>query len=268
MMVVITITALKNINHFLLDMDGTIYLGQQLIEGALPFLRLLKEQGREAIFVTNNSSKNRFDYQRKLKRMGISVNPEKIYTSGEATIRYLQKESPGANVFLLGTPVLEKDFKNAGFTLVKDSKPDVVVVGFDTTLTYGKLWQACDHIRDGVVYLATHADLNCPLEEGLYMPDAGAIISFIEASTGQKPLVIGKPNLHMLEGILTKYSLQKEDIAVVGDRLYTDIEMGLATGVTTILVLSGETNKQMYEQSGLKIPHVFPSVKEIGQALT
>jgi len=248
-------------------MDGTIYLGQQLIEGTPVFLELLDKQGRKAIFVTNNSSKNRFDYQRKLCKMGIDIESTAIYTSGEATIRYLLNRSPGANIFLLGTPTLAKDFTDAGFTLVTDSKPDLVVVGFDTTLTYKKLWQACDYLQDGAAYLATHADLNCPLENGRYMPDAGAIIKFIEASTGKAPLVIGKPSLHMLEGILTKYSLKKEEIAIVGDRLYTDMKLGLDAGVTTILVLSGETNRQMYEQSGLEVSHVFSSIKELAQSL-
>lgn len=248
-------------------MDGTIYLGQHLIEGADFFLDLLQKKEKKAIFVTNNSSKNRCDYRHRLNNMGIDVDPENIYTSGEATIHYLQNTFPEATVYLLGTPILEKDFEDAGFKLVSDSRPDVVVVGFDTTLTYDKLWLACDHLRAGAAYLATHADLNCPLEEGRYMPDAGAIIKFIEASTGKTPLVIGKPNRHMLEGLLDKYLLKQDEVAVVGDRLYTDIELGLRAGITTILVLSGETDIAQYQQSGLKATHIFPSVQELGRAL-
>lgn len=258
---------IKDIDCFLLDLDGTIYLGESLIDGAREFLQILEAQGKKAIFVTNNSSKNKYSYQHKLEKMGLRVNPEKIFTSGEATTRYLNKNQPGAKIFLLGTPLLEDEFFNAGFELVSEAVPDYVVLGFDTTLTYGKLWKACDHVRNDVIYIATHPDYNCPIGEGKYMPDAGAIIKFIAASTGKNPLVIGKPNHYIIASLCEKYKVGKENMAIVGDRLYTDIALGINTGITTVLVLSGETTQQQYQCSDIKASYLFSSVKELGQAL-
>ncbi len=258
---------IKNIDCFLLDMDGTIYLGDKLIDGARDFLQTLEAQGKKVIFLTNNSSKNRYSYRDKLKTLGMHVNPEDIFTSGEATTIYLNKNQPGAKIFLLGTPLLKEEFESAGFKIISKGNPDYVVLGFDTTLTYNKLWKACDYIREGVHYLATHPDYNCPVEKGKYMPDAGAMIKFIEASTGKNPLVIGKPHHHMIEGVIDKYKVSKDNMAMVGDRLYTDIKLGVNAGITTVLVLSGETTQQQYNNSDLKAQFLFPSVKEIARAL-
>ncbi len=258
---------LKAVDFFLLDLDGTIYLEDRLIDGAAAFLKCLKEQGKKAIFLTNNSSKNRFSYRDKLKGMGIEVKAEQIFTSGEATAIYLKKKCPGAKIFLLGTSLLAEEFRQAGFELLDQGDPDYVVLGFDTTLTYDKLWQACDYIRVGIAYIATHPDLNCPLGQGKYMPDAGAMIKFIEASTGKTPLVIGKPNPGMFASLSKKYNLDKTRTAIVGDRLYTDIQLGLDTGITTVLVLSGETTAEQYATSPLKASYVFPSVQELARAI-
>ncbi len=258
---------LKAVECFLIDLDGTIYLEDRLIDGAAAFLKCLNEQGKKAIFLTNNSSKNRFSYRDKLKGMGLDVKAEQIFTSGEATAIYLKKKCPGAKIFLLGTPLLAEEFRQAGFELLDQGDPDYVVLGFDTTLTYDKLWQACDYIRAGIAYIATHPDLNCPLGKGRYMPDAGAIIKFIEASTGKTPLVIGKPNPGMFAGLSRKYDLDKTRTAIVGDRLYTDIQLGLNAGIATVLVLSGETTAEQYATSPLKATYVFPSVQELARAI-
>ncbi len=258
---------IKDVRFFLLDMDGTIYLGEQLIDGARELLEILEKQGKKAVFLTNNSSKNREAYRKKLEEMGIKVKPEDIFTSGEATAIYLNKIHPGANIFLLGTPMLEEEFTNAGFNLHYDEKPDYVVLGFDTTLTYRKLWQACDYISEGVEFIATHPDINCPVEGGKYMPDAGAMIKLIEASTGVSPLIIGKPNSHMVDSAREKYAAGKEKMAIVGDRLYTDIQLGINAGIYSILVLSGETTPDQYKASGTKASMVYPSVKELWQVL-
>lgn len=262
-------TELRNIKCFMLDMDGTIYLGDKMIDGALDFLDLLVRENKNYVFLTNNSSKNRSTYQQKLEKLGLVVDQEKVFTSGEATTIYLNKRKKGAKIFLMGTPNLEEEFIQKGFELIKDRSetPDYVVLGFDTTLTYEKLWIACDHIRDGVPYIATHPDLNCPLEGGKAMPDAGAMISLIEASTGKRPEIIGKPSHHTVEAIMEKYNLKKEEVAMVGDRLYTDIQLGLNSGITSVLVLSGETKLSDYENSEIKADYVFNSVKELGEAI-
>jgi len=258
---------INDIKTFLLDMDGTVYLGENLIDGAREFLLTLEEQDKKAIFLTNNSSKNRFSYRDKLNGMGIAVSPENIFTSGEAAAIYLRREHAGAKIFLLGTPLLEEEFREAGFAVIWEGIPDYVVLGFDTTLTYEKLWKACDYIREGVKYIATHPDYNCPLGEGRYMPDSGAMIKFIEASTGKLPLVIGKPNRYIIDGLVEKYRVDKETTAVVGDRLYTDIKLGENAGITSILVLSGETSLTQYRASETRASYVYNSLKELDWAL-
>lgn len=262
-------TDIKNIKCYLLDMDGTFYLGDELIEGSMDFLDTLESQNKEFLFLTNNSSKNKHAYQEKLAKLGCDVEADKIFTSGEATTIYLKKLKPNAKVFLLGTILLEEEFINAGFELISNvnEKPDYVVLGFDTTLTYDKLWMACDFIRDGVPYIATHPDYNCPLKDGKFMPDAGAIIDFIAASTNKRPHIVGKPNKDIIEAICEKYGYKKEEIAMVGDRLYTDIKTGMNADITSILVLSGETSMKEYEESDIAANYIYPSLKELGKAL-
>lgn len=260
---------IEEIGCFLLDMDGTIYLGNRLIEGALTFLDTLKQQKKRFIFLTNNSSKGKKAYTEKLHRLGIKVTDEDVYSSGDATIHYLNKIKKNARVFLLGTPALEEDFIKTGFQLVKerDETIDFVVLGFDTTLTYEKLWIACDYIKSGVKYIATHGDLVCPLEDNKTMPDAGAMIELIYAATGRRPKIIGKPELTMVEAISEVYGIEKEALAMVGDRLYTDIKMGQVADITSILVYSGETTREMYKSSEIKASYEFQSVKELSEVL-
>lgn len=254
---------------YLLDMDGTIYLGEQLIDGADKFLEKIKETGKKYIFLTNNSSKNKSSYVQKLKRIGIESNHDEVFTSGEATTIYLNKIKKKAKIFLLGTKALEEEFKNAGFELVRerDKEIDFVVLGFDTTLTYEKLWIACDYIASGVKYIATHPDFVCPLEGGKCMPDVGSMIAFIKATTGKEPIVVGKPNRHIVDAILEKYSLKREELVIIGDRLYTDIRTGLDNGIDSILVMSGETDKQMLKTTEFIPNYVFDSVKDIIEVL-
>jgi len=256
---------LGNIKCFLLDLDGTFYLGEKLLPGALELLNLLVERNLDYLFLTNNSSKHAGQYVEKLGRFNVNVGREHILTSGEATTIYLQKEMPNANVFILGTRALEEEFENSGFGLVED-EPDVVVLGFDTTLTYKKLWKICDFIRDGYPYIATHPDRNCPTETG-FMPDIGSFIALIESSTGRKPdIVIGKPNDHMIEAVLKRTGHNKEEIVMIGDRLYTDIAMG-RTGIKTVLVLSGETKKSDLALSEIKPDIVMEDLRGIVRLL-
>lgn len=241
---------LENIKCFLLDLDGTFYLGAKLLPGALEFLDLLVERNLDFLFLTNNSSKHAGQYVEKLAQFNVNIGKEHVLTSGEATTIYLQNKMPDARVFIVGTRALEEEFVNCGFKIT-DKKPDVVVLGFDTTLTYKKLWKICNLVREGYPYIATHPDINCPTETG-FMPDIGSFIALIESSTGRKPdVVIGKPNDHMVEAVLERTGHKKEEIVMIGDRLYTDIAMG-RTGITTILVLSGETKKDDLALSEIK----------------
>lgn len=253
---------LENIRCFALDMDGTIYLGEKWIAGAREFLEKIEESGRSYVFLTNNSSKNPTVYVEKLHRMGWDVGAEKIITSGQATIFYLQQHFPGKRVFLLGNPLLQEEFEQAGIIL-DDTAPEVVVTAFDTSLTYQKMCKVCDFVRAGLPYLATHPDYNCPTETG-FIPDAGAIHAFIHASAFRYPdRIIGKPNHDIIDYLVDRVKLDKRQIAMVGDRLYTDIAAGENNGLTGILVLSGETALADVSASDVTPHLIFSSVQHI-----
>ncbi|MBI9044857.1 MAG: HAD-IIA family hydrolase [Anaerolineaceae bacterium] len=234
---------------FLFDMDGTIYLGERLLPGALDFINYLKENQIPYYFLTNNSSRSRADYVTKLNNMGLPSPEEKIFSSGEATAIFLQKQKPGARIYLVGTPSLEREFIRFGFELT-DLKPDYAVLGFDTTLTYEKLRKLCALVTAGVPYIATHPDINCPTEDG-FIPDIGSIMALVSTSTGRDAdIIIGKPHKPIVEAIVEKTGFQPDEIIMVGDRLYTDIALG-KSGLSTVLVLSGEAKIEDLE----KAPH-------------
>lgn len=234
--------SLKDIRCFLLDMDGTFYLGDHLLPGALELIDLLNRNSIHFLFLTNNSSRTRKEYADKLRRFGLELPENRIFTSGEATAIYLKKQKPGARLYVVGTPALEREFSEHGFTLT-DQNPDFAVLGFDTTLTYAKLWKLCDMVVAGVPYIATHPDINCPTETG-FMPDIGAMMALVSTSTGKQPdVIIGKPYAPIVEAVVEKLQIPVEALCMVGDRLYTDIALG-QTGLTTVLVLSGETHPE------------------------
>lgn len=247
---------LAQVRCFLLDMDGTFYLGDRLLDGALRFVEVLRSQGKDFLFLTNNSSKHARQYAEKIARLGLAVPDSKVLTSGEATARYLLTIHPGARLFVVGTPALEEEFLAHGFALDAD-EPEIAVLGFDTALTYRRLWKLCDFVRAGLPYLATHPDLNCPTETG-YMPDIGAMIAFVRAATGREPDgVIGKPNRMIVEAAAHKVNLPLHSLGMIGDRLYTDIALGQTSGITTVLVLSGETRASDLAGSPFKPGYVF-----------
>lgn len=226
----------------MLDMDGTFYLDDTLLPGALEFLALCRATGRQFAFLTNNSSKSKADYLAKLTRLGADVTEHDIFTSGDATLLYLAENGFPKDILLIGTPSLEAQFAAEGYT-VRAAKPRAVVLGFDTTITYDKLRLLCDAVRAGLPYIATHPDYNCPVAGG-FIPDIGAVIAFVKASTGRDPdAVIGKPNAYIARAAAHKYGVSLEDVCMVGDRLYTDIALG-ACGCGTALVLCGETTPE------------------------
>ncbi len=260
-----TAPATPNLDHvrcFLLDMDGTFYLGDALLPGALDFIDVLRRQARDYLFLTNNSSRSQDDYAAKITRLGLPVGREKIFTSGEATARHMRSAHPDARVFLVGPPSLEAEFRAHGVVL-DESNPTHVVLGFDTTLTYAKLWRLCDLVRAGLPYIATHADYNCPTPTG-FMPDVGAMIAFVRASTGRDPdLIVGKPNRMFVEAAAAKLSLPLDSLAMIGDRLYTDIALGKTSGITTVLVLSGETRLEELDASPYQPDSVFADLAAV-----
>ena len=258
--------SLSQVRCFLLDMDGTFYLGEQLLDGSLQFIETLHEQGIEFLFLTNNSSKDSRQYAEKIARLGLSIARDKILTSGEATVMHIQSQAPGARVYVVGTPALENEFRTHGFTLTPDG-PDFAVLGFDTTLTYDKLWKLCDLVRAGRPFIATHPDYNCPTETG-FMPDIGAMIAFVNASTGREPdLIVGKPNKLFVEKASERTGIPVSAMCMIGDRLYTDIALGATACIPTILVLSGETKVEEVSQSAFQPDHIFQNLGEVADHL-
>jgi 4-nitrophenyl phosphatase len=250
---------------FLLDMDGTFYLGDHLLPGALEFIQVIRKRDLEFLFLTNNSSRHRRQYAEKIRRLGLDITEEKIFTSGEATAQFLTKQHPEAKVHVVGTPALEETIESFGFRLVTEN-PDVVVLGFDTTLTYEKLWRLCDFVREGIPYIATHHDLNCPIEGG-YMPDIGAMIAFVETSTSRRPdIIVGKPHRPMVEALEFKTCLPAEAMCMVGDRLYTDIALG-KHGLTTVIVLCGEARQEDLQDSEFLPDFVVENLGELAALL-
>lgn len=239
---------LKNIKVYALDMDGTIYLDNKLFPFTKEFIQKLSIAGKRFLFITNNSSKNASDYYLKLRGMGLDVERSQIYTSGDATIEYINRIKPGATIYLSGTENLNCDFMSAGFSLVETS-PDFVVLGFDLDFNYSRLEKAARFIRNGSVFIATHPDFNCPLEDGDMIPDCGSMSAALTAATGIMPKVIGKPNSEMLEGIMKRANIDKNELCIIGDRLMTDIKMGWDAGIMTVLVLTGEAKLYDLEKS-------------------
>lgn len=259
------VSLLEKTELFVLDMDGTFYLGEHLLEGSLDFLQTLQETGRRYLFFTNNSSKSSVAYIKKLRSMNCFIDSSQIMTSGDVMIEYLKHSHPGKTVYLLGTPVLRESFEKAGIHLTEE-QPDLVVVGFDTTLTYHKLERACHYIRSGAEFLATHLDINCPTEDG-FIPDCGSFCAAITLSTGKKPKYVGKPYPETVEMILEKTGVSRDRIAFVGDRLYTDVAAGVNNGATGLLVLTGETKREDLRHAEISPDGVYLSLKEMGELL-
>ncbi|WP_039767484.1 HAD-IIA family hydrolase [Caldicellulosiruptor sp. F32] len=263
---------LRKIDLFLLDMDGTIYLGDRLFEGSKEFVQLLKENNKEFLFLTNNSSKSSDDYLKKLSKMGIEITKENLLTSGQATAIYLKSidQRSAVSAYVVGTQSLKDELKSFGINVVDSiEKEDVdyLIVGFDTELTYKKLLDACKLIRKGVPFLATNPDLVCPLDGGEYIPDCGSICIMLENATKKKPLYIGKPSSIIVEVISRFKNVEKSKMAMIGDRLYTDIKMANDNGMISILVLSGETNYEDIEKFQVKPTLIYNSIKDIYEDL-
>jgi HAD superfamily hydrolase (TIGR01450 family) len=254
---------LRTIRNFALDMDGTFYLGNRLLDGSLEFLERVRETGRSFVFLTNNSSKSRREYMEKLHRLGVELTERQLVTSGQATIRYLLAHHPGQSVFLLGNPTLAEEFEEGGIRL-DTQNPDLVVTAFDSTLDYKKLWMLCDFVRAGLPYLATHPDFNCPTETG-FMPDIGAIHAFVHASTGRTPdTIIGKPYAEIMDCAFAQTGHTAAETVMVGDRLYTDIAVTqYVPGLRSILVLTGETALKDLEGSQTQPDMIFAALRDV-----
>ena len=242
---------------FLFDMDGTLYLGNRLYEFTPELLQVIRQTGRKYLFITNNSSKSVEDYVKKLEKMGISATREDFMTSSQATAYYLHKHHEGQTLYVCGTESLKEELRREGFTVTTEpDQVECIVMGFDTELTFQKLHDVSYLLltRKDIPYIATNPDLVCPTEFGS-VPDCGSVCAAVKNATGREPVVIGKPSPLMAQLAMDKLGIDKDATCVVGDRIYTDIKSGLNAGVTGILVLSGETTREILAESPDK-PHL------------
>lgn len=253
---------LQSIELFLLDMDGTIYLDDDLFDGSLDFINTLIENNVPYIFLTNNSSKNVEDYVNKLNKLNIPANSENIFTSGNAMGIYLNKNYPDKTVYLVGTNSLYNELKKYNITFVEEN-PDIVVFGFDRELNYNKLEKACEFLDNGAIFLATNCDLVCPIKNHRYIPDCGSMCQMITNATGKTPTYIGKPSPEMIYILSNKMNIPTSKIAMVGDRVYTDITAGYNANAYTICVLSGESTLETINNSTIKPDLVVNFVKDL-----
>ena len=246
---------------FMIDMDGTVYKGGVPIPGAVEFIAELKRRGIPFVFLTNNSAHGRSFYLSKLSRLGFDVGLENILTSTIATIRFLLSERPGKTVYPVAVPEVVEEMRAAGVPIV-DEDPDIVVLTFDTTITYRKINDAYHFLTSGAELIATHPDDLCPTEDS-YDIDIGPFIRMFEQMCQTSAVVIGKPNRLMLEMAARELRVDPADTVMVGDRLYTDIEMAVRAGPQSILVRAGETDMSMVESWGKSPTAIVGSVAEI-----
>lgn len=254
----------KEIKLYLFDMDGTLYLGNQLFDFTVELLEKLRESGKRYMFMTNNSSKSVQAYIQKLAELGISANYEDFITSSQATAFYLKKYHPNAVLYVCGTQSLKEELSGNGFAVTEDlDAVDCIVMGFDTELTFQKLHDVSYLLNTRELpYIATNPDYVCPTEFGS-VPDCGSMCDMIFNATGKRPVVIGKPEALMPTLAMEEAGCSPKETAVVGDRIYTDIKSGLNAGAVTILVMSGETTPEILDASPDKPDIVMNDAGEI-----
>lgn len=260
---------IKKIEMFLLDMDGTLYLENQVFKGSIEFINLLNEQNKKYIFLTNNSSKNVDNYIEKLKNLGFKADERNMFTSAQATVIYLKEKKVNAKLYVVGTNSLKEELKKEGFEVCEnvEEKIDFLIVGFDTELNYKKIQDACYLLDKGIEYIATNPDLVCPIKNNMFIPDCGSICNMLKTATNREPIYIGKPKREMVDLVSKKEKIPLDKIAIIGDRLYTDIACGINSGITSICVLTGETKREDIERSLYRPTYIVDSINDIYEIL-
>lgn len=227
---------LRAVRQVFLDMDGTIYHGSRLYPTTLPFLNFLKSRGIGYRFLSNNSSFNTAEYVARLGRLGIEASPEEFYISTDYCIDYLKANYPAVKkVFIMGMESIFATFEAAGFTVCDDA-PDAVIVAFDRTLTYEKLCKTAYFIKQGIPAFATHPDVFCPTDQPTFLVDCGAFIACLETATRCRITVLGKPDPGFLLAAAARCGVAPEQTLMAGDRLSTDIRLGINAGSVTCRV--------------------------------
>ncbi|MGQ9599337.1 MAG: HAD-IIA family hydrolase [Anaerolineae bacterium] len=256
--------SLRSVRYLIIDMDGVLYRGKEPIPGTGPFLEFLREQRIGFILATNNSTKTPGQYVDKLASMGVAVQADEILTSAQATASYLTCIAPpGTRLFVIGMDGLWTALREAGFDLVEEAA-EYVIVGMDFTVCYDRLARAALQIRAGARFIGTNPDRTFPSEQGI-VPGNGALLAFLEAATGIEPIVIGKPEVAMMEQAMVRLGAEPATTAVLGDRLETDVLAGRRAGLGTILVLSGVTDRTMLAGAEVEPDWVFEDVQRLHQ---
>ena len=255
---------LRDKKLFLLDMDGTIYLGNEIFDGTIDFLNWVKGNGGRYMFLTNNSSKSVDKYIEKLDKMGIAAHKEDFTTSAQATGLYLQKHNKTNKIYVFGTRSLKEELSLYGLNITDELADDIdcLVMGFETELTFQKLEDASILLGRGVDYIATNPDWVCPTEYG-YVPDCGSVAQMLFNATKRKPKFIGKPEATMVELAVEKSGFTKEQSVLLGDRLYTDIASGHNAGIDTMLMLSGESTINDLKEFDFSPTFIYKNVREL-----
>ena len=255
---------------YLLDMDGTLYLDDDLFPHCLDFLQAIRNSGGDYLYLTNNSSKSVDKYVEKLRRIGIKAEPEEFFTSTDAACVYLRENYHGNKLYALGTSSFRDQLKEAGYPITDHLEDDIdgIIMGFDTELTFQKLDDACRLLttRPDIMYVATNPDWVCPTAYG-YVPDCGSVSQMIFNATKRKPYFIGKPEPAIAMLAMEKVHRQAAETVLVGDRIYTDIACGVNAGITTVLVFSGETTREVWENSDIKPTFTCQSIADIWEAI-
>ncbi len=252
------------VRGYLLDLDGTVYLGDHLIPGAAETLAALRSRGRRIVFLTNKPLYSRADYARKLSDLGIEASEDEVINSSYVLAHYLSETSPAAKVYAIGEPPLLAELEGAGLSLCDDpERIEYVIAAFDRTFTYEKLNIGFQAIKRGAHFVATNPDRTCPVEGG-EIPDAAGVIAALEATTGKKvEIVVGKPSPVIVAVAIERLGVTRRECAMVGDRLETDMRMAQDSGLIGILTLSGVTSRSDLDHSDVQPNHIISSIAEL-----
>lgn len=264
---------LTDIRLYLLDMDGTIYHENELIPGALEFFDFLNQHSIPYAFMTNNSSKGKKEYVKKLTSLGIKATEENIVSSVNVTVDFINDSGYAtSNIFVVGTKSFKDELIDQGYKIYDEESGnlphiDLVVLGFDTELNYKKISKVCEILETGCPYVATNCDLKCPIKGGRFIPDCGAIAKMLEIATNRFPKFLGKPEKEIVLSAANQFGVGVEQILCVGDRLYTDIAVGINAGSPTAVVYTGEAKPCDVANSEFKPTYQFDSIKDLYESL-
>ena len=246
---------------FIIDMDGVIYHGNNLLPGALKFVNWLKTKKKNFLFLTNSSERSPRELKQKLERLDVEVNEDHFYTSALATASFLARQCPGGSAYVIGDAGLTNALYDVDFSM-NDVNPDYVIVGETRTYSFEKIEHAAQLVMGGAKLIGTNPDLTGPSEAGI-VPATKALISPIELTTGKKAYFVGKPNPLMMRDAMKKLGTKREETIIIGDRMDTDVISGIESEIDTILVLSGVTDEEVIKQFAYRPDFIMNGIGDI-----